>query len=93
MGVGGAARGVQQRDEVGVGGHVLVEAGLLGQADGQDTRAQRVLERLAAAEVGGDREGGRELGRAEPSGERVSHAARGYACPDGGRQGASGRPG
>ena len=58
-----AAGGVEERDVVGVGELLRRRSGELAETDREHGGAQRVLERLPGAEVGGDRERADHLGR------------------------------
>ncbi len=60
-----AAGGMKERDVVGVGELLRRRARELAEADREHGRAQRVLEWLPGAEVGGERQGPDQLGRAD----------------------------
>ena len=68
-----AAGGVEERDVVGVRELLRRRPGELAEADREHGRAQRVLERLPGAEVGGERERPDQLGGAD----RLLHAPTG----------------
>ena len=71
-----AAGRVQQRDVVGVGALGVRGPGERAEADGKDRRAQRVLERLAGAEIGRERQHRHQLGRAHRLLDRPLHLGR-----------------
>ena len=60
-----ASGGVEERDVVRVGELLRRHTGELAETDGEEGAAQGMLERLSGAEVGGEREGSDDLGRAD----------------------------
>lgn len=71
--VRGASRRVQQRGVVGIGEFLRRRGGELAKSDREHRSSQRVLERLAGAEVGRERESADDLGSTDRLLDRSHH--------------------